>query len=87
MEYRFPITKNGFLGGVIFGNLTTASRPGFVAGDEEFAEERLFFRLRPAGGIGLRVMAQKYSRTSLNVDAGFSSDGQPAIYFSIGEAF
>jgi outer membrane protein assembly factor BamA len=87
-EYRFPITKNGMLGGVIFGNFTTASRPS-VTGipDAESYDLKLFERWRPAGGVGLRIMAQKYSRTSLNIDAGISSDRQLALYFSVGEAF
>ncbi len=86
-EYRFPISEDGLLGGVIFGSLTSASRPAVVIDGQTVAGEDLMFRIRPAAGIGLRLMAQKYSRTSLNVDIGWSDDRQPAIYFSVGEAF
>jgi hypothetical protein len=87
-EYRFPISKNGMFGGVVFANFTTASRPSLSnLPDAEQYDLALFDRIRPAGGVGLRIMAQKYSRTSLNIDAGFTSDRQLALYFSVGEAF
>ncbi len=83
LEWRFPITRSGLLGGVVFGNLTTASRPAF----QEYTEEKLFHRLRGAMGFGLRIMALKYSRTMIGIDFGRSSDGNTAIYFSVGDAF
>jgi hypothetical protein len=83
IEWRFPITQSGLLGGVVFGNLTTASRPAFG----EYESEKLFHRFRGAAGIGLRIMALKYSRTMIGIDLGRSSDGNTAIYFSVGDAF
>ncbi len=83
VEWRFPITRSGLLGAVVFGNLTTASRPAFG----EFESEKLFRRFRGAAGAGLRIMALKYSRTMIGIDLGHSSDGNTAVYFSVGDAF
>lgn len=83
VEWRFPITRSGLLGAVVFGNFTSASRPAY----EDYAAEKLFHRFRGAVGAGLRIMALKYSRTMIGIDMGHSSDGNTAIYFSVGDAF
>ncbi|MCX6140156.1 MAG: BamA/TamA family outer membrane protein [Candidatus Kapabacteria bacterium] len=83
VEWRFPITRSGLLGAVVFGNFTSASRPAFGV----YPEEKLFHRFRGAAGAGLRIMALKYSRTMIGIDMAHSSDGNTAIYFSVGDAF
>ncbi|MBK7411089.1 MAG: BamA/TamA family outer membrane protein [Ignavibacteria bacterium] len=83
VEWRFPITRSGLLGAVVFGNFTSASRPAY----DIYTEEKLFHRFRGAAGAGLRIMALKYSRTMIGIDMGYSSDGNTAIYFSVGDAF
>ncbi|HLP29230.1 MAG TPA: BamA/TamA family outer membrane protein [Candidatus Didemnitutus sp.] len=83
VEWRFPITRSGLLGAVVFGNFTSASRPAV----DGYTEEKLFHRFRGAAGAGLRIMALKYSRTMIGIDMGYSSDGNTAIYFSVGDAF
>jgi outer membrane protein assembly factor BamA len=76
-EYRFSLTRNGLLGGVIFGNLETVSE--LVPDDIK--------TIIPAGGLGLRIKLNKYSDTNLTVDYGFGVNGSHGIYFSMGEVF
>lgn len=75
-EYRFGITANGFVGGVIFGSLTSASE----------YQTQYFKYWHPAGGAGLRLKFNKYSRTNVALDYGFSK-GYSVFYLNIGEAF
>jgi outer membrane protein assembly factor BamA len=79
IEYRFPILKRKqTLGGVVFLNAVTATN--------KFSEERLFDYVRPAMGVGLRILMNKVSRMNICIDfgIGFKSDG---IYFAGTEAF
>jgi outer membrane protein assembly factor BamA len=78
-EYRFPISRcGGILGGVLFVNATTAD-----ARDKSLA---LFESVKPGYGMGLRIMADKSSRTNLAVDVGF---GQKSFgfYLAASESF
>ena len=78
-EYRFPISRcGGVLGGVLFMNATTA--------DSKEKSLALFESIKPGYGMGLRIMADKSSRTNLAVDVGF---GQKSFgfYFAASEAF
>jgi len=75
MEYRFPIWRR--LSGVAFGGVgkVAPTLGGLVDS-----------RFRPAGGLGLRVLALAKERVNLRVDVAASSDAQ-GVYFSFGEAF
>ena len=78
-EYRFPLSKpGGILGGVVFVNASTA--------DNAKQNLKLFGSVRPAGGFGLRIMADKRSRTNLCVDygIGYKSSG---FYLAASETF
>jgi hypothetical protein len=78
-EYRFPISKcGGVLGGVLFVNATSA--------DAKEKSLALFESVKPGYGMGLRIMADKSSRTNLAVDIGF---GQRSFgfYFAASESF
>jgi outer membrane protein assembly factor BamA len=78
-EYRFPLSKpGGVLGGVIFANATTA--------DNSNQGLKLFDSVRPGYGFGLRIMADKRSRTNLAIDygRGYQSSG---FYFAASETF
>jgi outer membrane protein assembly factor BamA len=78
-EYRFPISRcGGILGGVLFMNATTA--------DSREKSLQLFESIKPGYGAGLRIMADKSSRTNLAVDIGF---GQKSFgfYFAASESF
>jgi hypothetical protein len=75
-EYRFGITANGFIGGVVFASLTSAS---------EYESQR-FLYWHPAGGTGLRMKFNKYSDINIAFDIAFSKEYFSA-YLIIGEAF
>jgi len=76
-EYRFGITRNRLLGGVLFTNAQAVS-------------ERVthnFEKVVPAAGFGLRLSMNKVSRTNLAVDYGFGADGSRGFTFNLGEVF
>lgn len=76
-EYRFNITRNGMLGGVVFGNLQFFSpdiSPQFQV-------------LTPGYGGGLRIKLNKHSGTNLCIDYGFGKDGSKGFFVNLGEVF
>jgi hypothetical protein len=77
-EFRFPITCNQMLGGVVSTNFTTASNKDL--------DIRLFQYVQPAVSIGLRLLIDKTTRTNLVVDyaKGRNSSG---FYLNAGETF
>jgi len=75
-EYRFGITANGFIGGVVFASLTSVSE----------YESQHFLYWHPAGGAGMRMKFNKYSDTNIGLDFAFSK-GFASVYLFIGEAF
>ena len=85
-EWRFRITNNGLLGGALFLNATTMSRPAFSYGTVSEPATNLFQYVRPAGGFGARIMMSKESRTNLRVDFAWGVDSF-AVYLGAGEAF
>ena len=76
-EYRFGITRNRLLGGVVFVNAQSASEPG----------GHRFEQLAPAGGVGLRLNMNKRSGTNLTVDYGVGRQGSRGLWFNFGEVF
>jgi hypothetical protein len=76
-EYRFPISKNGLFGGVVYLNATTASN--YTKG--------LFDKTAFGRGAGVRMQLDKRARTNLTVDIGLGTDRATAIYFNLQEAF
>jgi hypothetical protein len=87
-EWRFRLTSGGLVGGTLFANAQTFSRPAVTLPAYDFAEpgEKLFETIRPAGGAGLRVMLLKQSRTALRVDVAWGVDSV-CFYLGAGEAF
>jgi hypothetical protein len=75
-EYRFGITANGFLGGVVFASVTSASQ----------YDTQQFKYWHPAAGAGIRLKFNKYSNTNVTFDFGFSKEFA-SVYLNIGEAF
>ena len=75
-EYRFGITANGFLGGVLFASVTSASE----------YETQQFKYWHPSAGTGIRLKFNKYSNTNVTFDFGFSKEFA-SVYLNIGEAF
>jgi len=85
-EWRFRITDDGLIGGVVFANVSTfSSLPvsylGFVDNGVN-----LFQTLAPAGGVGLRFMMNRQSRTNVTLDLTVAK-GTWGVYFGAGEAF
>lgn len=76
-EYRFNITRNGFLGGVVFGNLQYFT--------PEISEQ--FQKLSPGYGGGLRIKLNKHSGANLCIDYGFGKDGSRGFFVNLGEVF
>jgi len=76
-EYRFPISKNGLFGGVLYVNATTASN----------YSKKLFDKTAFGRGAGIRMQLDKRARTNLTVDIGLGADRATAIYFNLQETF
>ena len=75
-EYRFGITDNGFIGGVVFASVASAS---------EYNTQQ-FIYWHPAGGVGVRMKFNKYSDTNIAFDVALSK-GFLNVYLFIGEAY
>ena len=76
-EYRFGITTNGLLGGVVFANA------------QSFTETNSgkFQYLIPGYGGGLRISLNKFSRTNLCIDYGWGIHGSGGFFVNLGEVF
>ncbi len=76
-EYRFQITNNGFMGGVVFANAQSVSNyPG-----------NTFDAVYPGFGAGLRFKVNKFSNTNACIDYGIGLNGTRAFYLNLGEVF
>ena len=76
-EYRFGITRNRLLGGVLFANAQAVT--------EAFTNR--FDKVVPGGGGGIRFQMNKISRLNLCIDYGFGADGSRSVFFNLGEVF
>ena len=85
-EWRFRITENGLLGGVVFANMSTFTRPAVSIPGYSDTGESLFEHARFAGGVGLRIMQNRQSRTNITLDLTVASK-TVGFYFGAGEAF
>jgi len=78
-EYRFPLTGcGGLLSGVLFVNASSAS--------QNYQSLALFDAIKPGYGFGLRLMADKSSRTNLAIDFGFGENSF-GFYLAASETF
>ncbi|MFY9463988.1 MAG: BamA/TamA family outer membrane protein [Sediminibacterium sp.] len=77
-EYRFPVSRNGFLGGVTFVNLTTASN--------DLKRQLLSDHFAIGYGAGIRLKLSKLNKTNIAIDYGRGQGGS-AIYFNLQETF
>ena len=77
-EYRFPLSRNKLFSGVLFTNMQTASDGQSV---------KLFDRLEPSGGGGLRILLKKESRTNICIDYAFGRYGSSGLFFGLNEVF
>jgi hypothetical protein len=76
-EYRFGITSNGFLGGVIFVNAESFTEPS----------NNRFQAINPGWGAGIRIKLNKFSKTNICLDYGFGLNGSGGIFANLGEVF
>ncbi|MDR3696643.1 hypothetical protein [Mucilaginibacter sp.] len=76
-EYRFKITANGLLGGVVFLNgQSFSAAPG----------TRLQ-GIQPGYGPGLRLKLNTISKTNICVDYGLGREGSRGVFIAVGEVF
>jgi hypothetical protein len=78
-EYRFPISKSGLFGGVVFFNATTASCAS--------SNQHLFSSVAPGYGTGIRIKLDKQTRTNMIMDVGFGKFHSGGVYFNLQETF
>jgi hypothetical protein len=76
-EYRFGITQNGLLGGVVFANVQ--SYPRSVTNNIN--------KFIPAAGPGIRIKINKHSDTNLCIDYGVGTDNSHGVFVNLGEVF
>lgn len=79
MEYRETLVPNGLVGFVAFFNVTTL--------DGDAPGQKLFRSFAPGGGVGLRLLLDKHSRTNLCADYGVGRAGSRGFYLAVQEAF
>ncbi|SDE89739.1 hypothetical protein SAMN05216464_110228 [Mucilaginibacter pineti] len=76
-EYRFKISRNGLLGGVVFANAQSFSAaPGTP-----------LQTIQPGFGPGLRIKLNKVSKTNIALDYGFGREGSRGLFINVGEVF
>jgi len=76
-EYRFGITRNGLLGGVIFSNAGSATQ----------WPSNKFEYVAPGNGVGMRIKFNKYSDVNLCIDYAVGINGSHGFFFNLGEVF
>lgn len=76
-EYRYKISRNGLIGGVLFVNAQSLSA----------APGTKLQTVQPAFGPGLRIKLNKVSKTNVAIDYGFGRQGSNGLFIDVGEAF
>jgi hypothetical protein len=89
-EWRFRITDDGLLGGVLFANAESFASPAFQASGPNWSYSSprtgLLQYVRPAAGFGLRFMLNRDSRTNVTLDFAFG-ESSFGIWFNAGEYY
>jgi len=76
-EYRFGITPNGLIGGVLFANAESLTE----------LKTNAFETVAPGAGAGLRIKVNKHSNTNVSIDYGFGIHGSHGFFVNLGEVF
>ncbi len=76
-EYRYRISRNGLLGGVVFGNAQ------YFSSDISPTYNKPI----PGAGLGLRLRLNKHSGANLCLDYGVGADGSRGFFVNLGEVF
>jgi hypothetical protein len=74
-EYRYNITPNGLLGGVVFANVQNFN-----------GNTKKYDNILPGYGAGIRIKLNKYSGANLCLDYGFGN-GSQGLFVNLGEVF
>jgi hemolysin activation/secretion protein len=74
-EYRYRITRNGLIGGVVFFNVENFS-----------GNPRPYDTFLPGYGAGVRIKLNKKSNANLCLDYGIGK-GSSGFYVNLGEVF
>ena len=81
-EYRFVVSRNGLIGGVVFANAETFTKN--VATDNVTSEYK---DIAPGFGGGIRIKLNKHTGANLCVDYGIGLDGSRGFFVNLGEVF
>jgi hypothetical protein len=88
-EWRFPLQREkDTFGGTVFVNGATfsgAKSEGLLIPSTQ--NEKLFEKINPGYGMGLRVMINKQKRTTITADYAFGQKGNSGFYLNINETF
>jgi len=76
-EYRFAISGNDLLGGVLFVNAQSFTEQG----------NNQFQVISPGYGAGLRIKLNKFSRTNIAIDYALGNNGSGGFFVNLGEVF
>ena len=76
-EYRYKITANGLLGGVVFLNGESFSA----------APGTRLQGIQPGFGPGIRLKLNTISKTNICVDYGLGREGSRGVFIAVGEVF
>lgn len=77
-EYRYPITRNKLISGIVFMNLQSAA---------DGMNEGIYRSWRVGGGAGFRFLFQKHSRSAVCVDFSHGECGSNGVFFGLNEVF
>jgi hypothetical protein len=86
-EYRFQVTNNGLLGGVVFTNLQNFPDELYTSYSEDHGHKS--DNVTAIGyGFGIRLTFNKYTKTNVAFDVGFGQDfPKPWFAVNLGEVF
>ncbi len=77
-EYRYPITRNKLISGVVFMNFQSAA---------DGSNDNLYGSWRVGAGAGFRFLFQKDSRSAVCVDFSHGECGSNGVFFGLNEVF
>ena len=76
-EYRIHFMPSDLLGAAVFANVESVP---------EYPSNK-FETVYPAGGVGLRVKANKYSNVNFSIDYAWGKGNSQGFFFNLGEVF
>jgi len=86
-EYRFRISRNGLIGGVVFANAEKFTGNFSSPFNSIRHSVPIETSIAPGAGVGLRLKLNKFSGANLCVDYGFGENGSRGFFVNLGEVF